>query len=148
MTCRDYKNMMMGYIDGELEPEARRTFEEHLQSCKECSAEMREFKKLKQLTDEISFTGPEDAVWEQYWQNIYNRIERTSGWILLSITAILLLVYGGFKAIEELVRDPAVDIILKTAMLGFIAAVAILFVSVLRERIYFRKKDRYKNIRR
>ncbi|HBG28760.1 MAG: hypothetical protein A2Y10_07140 [Planctomycetes bacterium GWF2_41_51] len=148
MTCQDYKNLMMAYIDGELEAEAKKTFEEHLQSCKECSDEFKEFKQLKQHTDEIKFTEPEERIWEQYWQNVYNRTERATGWILFSIASILLLAYGGFKAIEAIIRDPSVGLILKAALLILIAGAAVLFVSVLRERIYFWKNDRYKDVRR
>lgn len=148
MTCQDYKNLMMAYIDGELEPEAGKTFEQHLQSCKECSAEFKEFKKLKHLTDEIKFAEPEEQIWKQYWENVYNRTERTIGWILFSIASILLLTYGGFKLIETIVRDPSAGFILKAALLVLIAGIAVLFVSVSRERLYFWKNDRYKNVRR
>ena len=103
---------------------------------------------LKQITDEVTLAKPEDEVWEQYWGGVYNRIERGVGWILFSIAAILLIIYGGFKVIEELVKDPTVDVILKAGLLVMIAGLAVLFVSVLRERLYFWKKDRYKNVRR
>ena len=96
----------------------------------------------------MKLVEPEERIWRQYWSGVYNRIERRVGWILFSISAILLLIYGGFKAIEELIKDPTVDIILKAALLALIAGLAILFVSLLRERIYFRKRDRYKDVRR
>ena len=54
----------------------------------------------------------------------------------------------GFKAVEALIKDPAVEVILKVTILAFIAGVAVLFVSILRERLYFWKKDRYKDVRR
>jgi predicted anti-sigma-YlaC factor YlaD len=148
MTCHNYKNLMMGYLDNELELEQKKAFEEHLASCPECKSELEEFKRLKQITDEVSLVEPEEKIWEQYWSSIYNRIERGTGWILFSLAAILLLIYGGFKAIEELIKDPTVDIILKTGLLALIAGLAILLVSVLREKLYFRKKDRYKDVRR
>ena len=66
----------------------------------------------------------------------------------MSVAAIILLIYGGFKLIEEIIKDPTVDIILKVGLVGLIAGLAILFVSVLRERLYLRKKDPYKDIRR
>ena len=109
---------------------------------------MEEFKRLNQITDEVKFVEPEERIWRLYWSGVYNRIERGVGWILFSIAAILLLIYGGFKAIEEIIKDPTVDIILKAALLVLIAGLAILFVSVLRERLYFRKRDRYKDVRR
>ncbi|HUV41089.1 MAG TPA: hypothetical protein VMW23_04805, partial [Sedimentisphaerales bacterium] len=59
-----------------------------------------------------------------------------------------LVVYGGFKAIEEIIRDPTVELTLKVILLVFLAAIAILFVSILRERLYFWKTDRYKDVRR
>ncbi len=67
---------------------------------------------------------------------------------MFSLAAILLLIYGGFKAIEEIIKDPTVDIILKAGLLVLIAGLAILLVSVLREKLYFQKKDRYKDVRR
>ncbi len=148
MTCHNYKNLMMGYLDDELELEQKEAFEEHLASCPECKSELEEFKRLKQITDEVSLIEPEDKIWEQYWSGIYNRIERGLGWILFSLAAILLLIYGGFKAIEEIIKDPTVVIILKTGLLALIGGLAILLVSVLREKLYFRKKDRYKDVRR
>jgi predicted anti-sigma-YlaC factor YlaD len=148
MTCHDYKSLMMGYLDNELELEQKKAFEEHLASCPECKSELQEFKRLKQITDEVSLVVPEDKIWEQYWSSVYNRIERDTGWIIFSLAAVLLLIYGGFKAIEEIIKDPTVDIILKAGLLALIAGLAILLVSVLREKLYFWKKDRYKDVRR
>lgn len=148
MTCRNYKELMMGYLDNELDDEQRKAFEEHVASCGECRKELEQFRQLKRITDEVTLVEPEDRIWEEYWRSIYNRIERSVGWILFSVAAILLLIYAGFKAIEELIRDPAVGIILKAGLLALIAGLAILFVSILRERLYFRKRERYKDVRR
>jgi len=139
---------MMGYLDDELDDEQKKAFEEHLGGCDDCRKELGEFRLLKQITDEVALAEPEDEVWEQYWGGVYNRIERGVGWILFSIAAILLIIYGGFKVIEEIVKDPTVDVILKAGLLVMIAGLAVLFVSVLRERLYFWKKDRYKDVRR
>ena len=89
-----------------------------------------------------------DKVWGDYWSGIYNRIERGIGWMLLSVSGILLLIYGGYSIVDELIADPTVGFILKVAILGFIGGMAVLFVSVLRERIFFWKTDRYRNVRR
>ena len=148
MTCQEYKELMMGYLDNELNAQQKQIFEQHLASCPDCTWELEEFKKLKQMTDSVSLPEPEDKIWQQYWSGIYNRIERGIGWILMSVAGIVLIIYGGFKAIEELIKDPAVSVILKVGLVVLIAGVAILFVSILRERLYFWKKDRYKDIRR
>jgi len=148
MTCHDYKDLMMGYLDNELSDEQKRQFEEHLTGCSECKDELEEFRKLKAITDEVTLVEPEDRIWQDYWDGIYNRIERSVGWIVFSVAAILLIIYGGFKAIEEMIKDPDIETILKVGLLALIVGLAILFVSVLRERLYFRQRDRYKNVRR
>ena len=148
MTCDDYKALLMGYLDDELDDEQKNSVQQHLASCPQCTAELEEFQKLKQITDQVTLTEPEDRIWQQYWSGVYNRAERGIGWIIFSVSAILLLIYGGFKFIEELVKDPTVNIILKVGLIALIIGLAILFVSILRERIYFRKKDRYKDVRR
>jgi predicted anti-sigma-YlaC factor YlaD len=148
MTCRNYKDLMMAYLDNEIDDEQKRAFEEHLASCPQCTKELKEFQKLKQLTDSVTLTEPEDQIWEQYWGNVYNRVERSLGWILFSVASILLAIYGGFELIENIIRDQTVGMLLKVALLVLITGLAILFVSVLRERIYFWKKDRYRDVRR
>jgi predicted anti-sigma-YlaC factor YlaD len=148
MTCRNYKDLMMAYLDNEIDDEQRKAFEEHLASCTQCTKELKEFQKLKQLTDSVTLAEPEDRIWQQYWGNVYNRVERGLGWIVFSISAILLTIYCGFELIEKIIRDQTVGVLLKVALLALITGLAILFVSVLRERIYFWKKDRYRDVRR
>ncbi len=148
MTCHDYKDLMMGYLDNELSAESRRRFEEHVAGCPECAEELKEFKRLKAITDEVTLVEPEDRMWQDYWSGVYNRIERGVGWIVFSVAAILLTVYGGFRAIEAIIRDPKVEMLFKAGLLALLVGLAILFVSVLRERIYFWKRDRYKDVRR
>jgi len=148
MTCHDYKDLMMGYMDNELSDEQKKRFEEHLAGCPECTGELREFQKLKAITDEVTLVEPEDQIWQDYWTGIYNRIERDIGWIIFSVSAILLAIYGGFKLIEEIISDSTAGMLLKIGLIALIVGLAILFVSVLRERIYFWSKDRYRNVRR
>ena len=148
MTCHDYKDLMMGYLDNELSEEQKNRFEEHLAGCPECAGELKEFQKLKAITDEVTLVEPEDRIWQDYWAGIYNRIERDIGWIIFSVSAILLSICGGFKLIEKIVTDATTGMLLKIGLIALIVGLAILFVSVLRERIYFWSKDRYRNIRR
>lgn len=148
MTCHNYKDLMMGYLDNELSDEQKHQFEEHLAGCSECTDELKEFRKLKAITDEVTLVEPEDRIWQDYWDGVYNRIERNVGWIVFSVAAILLTIYAGFKLIEDMIKDPDIETILKVGLLALIVGLAILFVSVLRERLHFWQKDRYKDVRR
>jgi len=138
-----YKKLLMGLLDGELSSEEKRALELHLSKCPECNHELQEFRKMKEVMQTMKYKEPPDEVWERYWTSIYNRLERGLGWILLSIGAIILLFYGGFKLVEDLVKDPTIAIIAKVGILAALAGVAILLVSVIRERVFTYKTDKY-----
>ena len=148
MSCEKYKDMLMGFLDDELTVEEKQQIEEHLADCATCTTELEDFKRLKSITDNLSLFQPEDKVFSEYWSSIYNRIERSVGWILLSVSGMALVFYAGYKMVEDIVKDPDVAIVFKIAMIGFIAALAILLISVLREKLNLRKKDRYKDVRK
>jgi predicted anti-sigma-YlaC factor YlaD len=148
MTCQDHKDLMMAYLDDELDDEQKRAFEAHLASCSDCAKDLEEFRKLKQMTDCVALAEPEDRVWDEYWNHLYNRMERGTGWILFSVAAIALLIYGGFELIETIIEDRTVGILAKVGVVALVGGLAVLFVSVLRERVYFWSRDRYKDVRR
>jgi predicted anti-sigma-YlaC factor YlaD len=148
MSNDKYKDLLMGYLDDEISEQERVELEKHLAVCEDCQKELADFKDLKSITDDITLYQPEDEVFDQYWSNIYNRIERTAGWIILSVSGMVLLFWAGYKMIEEVIKDETVGCIFKIALIGFIAALSVLLVSVLRERLNTRKKDRYKDVRR
>ena len=135
--------MISAYVDGELTPEQRERLESHLSACDACKRELAEVRALKKELDMIKFTEPTDEQLERYWSGVYNRLERGAGWVLFSIGAIVLLCYGGFKLVEQVVRDPAVAWWVKGGVLALVFGLAILFVSLLRERLAVRKVDKY-----
>ena len=79
---------------------------------------------------------------------VYRRMERGLGWILLSAGAIPLLLYGGWQFASDWFTNDAVPLWLRIAGGAMGAGVIILFVSVLRETLFFRKNERYKDIER
>ena len=40
MTCREYKDMMMAYLDSELDAQQQQIFKDHVKTCPECQAEL------------------------------------------------------------------------------------------------------------
>ena len=138
-----YKRLLMGLLDGELSEDEKKSVEMHLDGCVECRAELKEFDEMKEVMKNMKYKEPPDEAWEKYWSRVYNKLERGLGWILASIGTMILLFYGGFKAVESLVKDPTVAILLKVAILVLLAGLVILFVSVVRERIFTYKKDKY-----
>lgn len=143
MKCDDFKSLMMGYLDDELEPDLRSKVEAHLADCPDCRKELEQFRRMKEELKMVKFKEPSDAELERYWSNIYNRLERGIGWITLSLGAIILLSYGGFKLVEEVIKDPEIGLLIKVGVLALVFGTVVLFVSLLRERLALLKTDKY-----
>lgn len=141
-----YKTLIIAYLDGEIKKNEERELLKHLDICLECRRDLEDFKKLKEVMGHMKFTEPDERIWETYWSSVYNKLERSVGWILTSIGAIILLFYGGYKAVENIIKNPSIPLFLKIGILSLLLGIVILFVSVLRERIYIRKKERYKEV--
>ena len=92
--------------------------------------------------------SPPEEQWRVYWQDVYNRMERGLGWILVSVGAIVLASYGLWEAVSEMLEDASVPWFLKLAFFALGAGAIILFVSALREKLFTRKHDPYKEVER
>ncbi|MFQ5771319.1 MAG: hypothetical protein ACE5HX_12325 [bacterium] len=143
-----FQSLLMKAVDGEITPEERAEFNRFIHKYSECQQEWQQFKQLKEVTRTMKFKSPSLEVWDNYWLHVYNRLERGVAWILFSIGCIILLTYGGFKAVEAIIADPQLEGIVKAGLILAIAGLVILLVSVVREKLFTRKSDPYKEVQR
>jgi anti-sigma factor RsiW len=143
-----FHRLMTGALDGELSAAEQAEFQQLLASAPARQQEWNEYRKLKEVTMKIKFTEPPPEVWDRYWVNVYNRIERRVAWILVSLGAMVVLFFAGIKAVESVLADAEMPWLVKVAILTLLAGGVILFVSVLREKLFTKKTDRYKEIQR
>ncbi len=54
-----------------------------------------------------------------------------------------MLCYGGFKLIEQVIKNPSIALLFKIGLVALVFGVVILFVSILRERLAVGKVDKY-----
>lgn len=148
MSHEVYKNLMMGYLDGELTELETARVERHLQACAECASEMQDFRKLKEITQPMKLAIPDETCWELYWSNVYNRLERRLGWLLFSIGVILTASYGLYRLSEHLLFDQDFPLLVRLGAAALFIGFCTLIVSVIRERIHHLKSDKYKRIKR
>jgi hypothetical protein len=71
MNCEDVKNLIIEYIDGGLDSEDRRRFDEHLSSCEECATELANVKSLWLKLDDIEMEEPSEAL-KKNFDNMIN----------------------------------------------------------------------------
>ncbi len=144
----EFERLMTAALDGELTPEERRRFDEALAADAARREEYEDLKKLKEVTSAMKFKSPKTEVWDRYWVDVYNRMERAIGWVLLSMGAVILLTYYLYKVVEEILRDPDLSTVVRVGAIALIAGLAVLLVSVIREKWFTRKNDPYKEVLR
>jgi len=145
---KHFQTLLMKAVDRELNSDEQTEFDKFVSKDVDCRNEWQQMKKLKEVTKNMNFKSLPTEVWDNYWVNVYNRLERGLAWILFSIGAIILLTYSGFKAVESIIADPQLAGIVKAAILMVIGGGVILLVSVVREKLFTRKSDPYKEVQR
>jgi predicted anti-sigma-YlaC factor YlaD len=148
MDHEKLKELISSYLDGELDEDQRRLVEEHIEECPECRREHGEMAKFEEVMRKMTLKQPPKEAWEVYSESVYNRVERGIGWILLSIGAMIILFFGGYQFVKGFIQDPSIPLIVKAGILLGLGGVVILLVSVVRERVFVSKRERYKEIQK
>lgn len=146
MDRKKARELLMGYLDGELDEDDERAIEARLREDPELRRDEREFRRLKQLTDGIEFLEPTEAEWRQHWSVVYNRLERGIGWFLLSVGSLILLLTGAWHLMNDFLLDPEQPLLLRLGVGTAAAGGIFLGVSVVRERIRVYRYDRYNEV--
>lgn len=79
---RDWSALISGYLDGELDPNERREFEERVARDPALARELDAVRATKGVMANMKLREFPDEVWERYWKGTYNRLERRVGWLV------------------------------------------------------------------
>lgn len=141
-----WRRLMMAAVDDEISDEDRATLERALDADAALREEWDTFRRLKEVTSRMTPGRPPPEVWDTYWEGVYRRVERGLGWILVSIGAIVLTVWGAWTWVGDLLADSSLPLLVRWSVLALAAGLAILFVSVVRERWFVFRDDPYKDV--
>lgn len=143
-----FERLLTAAVDGELNDAEKREFDALLTADDSLKQEFLSYQKIKEVTAAMKLKAPSPEIWDHYWLDVYNRIERGLGWFLFTLGAVILLTYAGFKMIEAIILDQQLALVARIGLLAAVAGLAVLFVSVIREKWFTRKNDPYKEILR
>ncbi len=129
-------------IDGLITEDEERELIRIFRDNPDIEKEFKDMEELKGVMDMLKAKDP-DWAWEDYWKSLYNRIERGVGWIFFSIGSIILLTYGAIEWIQSLLKDTEMPLIAKLGVFSLVFGLVVLFVSVVRERIFVSRSDKY-----
>ena len=140
------RHLMMAEVDREISGEGRLELESALEENPDLRDEFETFQRLKEVTETMTPLKPPDETWDSYWEHVYRRLERGIGWVLVSLGTIIVATWALWTAVQELIQDTTIPGYIRWSMLALLAGLIILFVSVVRERLFMRKKDPYKDV--
>jgi ferric-dicitrate binding protein FerR (iron transport regulator) len=141
-------HLMMAALDGELADADRAELDRFLAGDERLRKEWTQLGRVKEVTKTMAYREPPDEIWDDYWTSVYNRTERGIGWILASIGAIVVLGYGIWIGLQELLADTDLPAFLKLGIFALLLGGLVLLVSVIREKLFTRGKDPYKEVQR
>lgn len=138
--------LLSAYVDGELDPRDAARVESHLAQNPDARREVESLRRLKSLTGalQLKTAPPED--WEVFWQSVYNRSERSLGWILFTLGAAVAGGWFLWLAFQSLLGAQSLPVAVKGGIIVGVAGLLVLLVSVIRERLFKRSRTRYKDV--
>lgn len=134
---------LTAYLDGEMSEEEARAFERFLDEHPEWREEAAEMAEIVAGLDRLAVKPPPAEVWDNYWEEIEERLTKHIGWIAMGVGGALLAALGTYKILAY-AMDPWIRVGLALLIAGFL----IVFLSVLRGHLLERPRDRYRKIRR
>jgi hypothetical protein len=139
---------IMAFIDGELPADEMIEIKRMIDREKSYREKYNELLKIKEVTHAMKLKKLPEMYWDEYWQHIYNRLERGISWILISLGAIIVLSYVLWNFVNQLIVDKNLDPILKIGIFILLIGAIILLISVIREKLIVKKIDKYKEVER
>lgn len=142
--CTEFKPLLMGLIDNELEPQESIAVNNHLLKCEACRKEIEAMKATNATIKKYSASELHDRELDRLWKNPVNKIVHISALILLIGGWLLLTGYG----LYEFFTDGSEGFIPKISIASLIIGTVFLFIYVLGERLSLLKSDPYKEVQR
>ena len=143
---REEAPLLSAYVDGELEPGDVARVEAHLAENEATRREVEKLRRLKSVTDAMRLKEPPPEEWEVFWKSVYNRAERSIGWILLCLGLVVIGAWGATEAVSAMWKTDELPLLIKGGVLVVAAGTIVLLISAVRERIYKRGRTRYKDV--
>lgn len=137
--------LLSAYVDGELTGDDLARVEAHLAASAEARREVEKLRGFVRLTADLRLREAPPEDWEAFWKNTYNRAERSLGWVLVIAGAAVAGLWGLVQAARAVLAS-GLPFVVKAGLLAGALGVAVLLLSVLRERVFTRKHTRYDDI--
>ena len=135
--------LLTGYLDGVLTQADDQRVRLHLEECAECRRLIDEMRETREATMSTRFELPADDQWNEAPRGLISRLSFGFGWVLLLAWAagMVGLLVGHLWSSDLPLGE-------KLLLFGGLSGVALLFLSVLIDRLQTRRDDPYRRVQR
>jgi predicted anti-sigma-YlaC factor YlaD len=135
------ETLISGHLDGELTQAAEQRVRIHLEDCEHCRTVLGEFETLRETTMSTEFHEPDDSQWDESPQTGMSVLARGAGWLMAIVWAVVIAAYGLWQFWQG-----SANLVERVLVFGGLSALALLFVSVLLDRLRAAKTDPYREV--
>jgi general stress protein CsbA len=139
---------MEKYFDGEISDPDSKELNELLNSHDDYRKEFEEQKKIKEVLKTMKMKNPSSELWDGYWEKTYNRMERGLGWLAVFLGALILIAFASIEFVDQFYTNSSTPLIVKIGVTSLVFGFLVLLFSVIREKLFTHKSDKYKEIQR
>ena len=143
-----FLKLMEKYFDKDLTKQEEVELNRMLENNKTLKAEFEEQRRIKEVLNKMKLKNPSREAWDSYWVGVYNRIERGIAWVVISIGALIFFGYASYEIVNAFIKDTQAPVLAKLGISLLIFGGLILIFSIIREKIFTSKRDKYKEVQR
>ena len=135
------ETMLSGHLDGELTQSAEQKVTIHLEDCAHCRGLLADLQALREATMSTVFSKPADDQWKELPRTTSSFLARGSGWALGLVWVAAVIGYSLWHFWQS-----SANLFERVMVFGGLSALALLFTSVVLDRIASAKTDRYRGV--
>ena len=134
--------LLSGFVDGELTQQQRQLVSLHCDGCEECRETLAKLREIRQSIGKAQLSEVGEDKWRETMNDNTVQTTRNIGWLIFiaGVLAIAGIGVFGFLFSDEIAFG------MKLIIIGVYGGLALLFFSVLRQRLIERKTDKYKDV--
>jgi anti-sigma factor RsiW len=136
------ETLLSGYLDGELTQAEEQRVRIQLEDDPDARRLLEEMRAMRSATMTTRFTVPEDIQWDERPRSWLSGFLRGSGWLFVGVW---ILVVAGYALWESVTSGVTLQQLIAAAGLF---GLALVFLSILLDRLRDLKTDRYRRVRR
>lgn len=134
--------LLSGFVDGELTQQQRQFVSLHCNNCETCREELARLQEVRERVGNATLSEVGEDKWRETMDDSTVQITRGIGWLIF-IIGMLAIAGAGLMAF---IFTNDMSIGMKLIFVGIYGGLALLLISVLRQRLIERKTDKYKDV--